>query len=61
MSNETFTVFLEGTFAGTAQSLIEAQTLAKQVANRMGKVGSVKYSIFDNQNNRRGGGTLYST
>jgi hypothetical protein len=60
MNTELFNVFVDGVFAGTAVSLTEAQAVAKQFANRTGKVGSVNYLITDNKNNRRGGGSLYS-
>lgn len=59
--SETFNVFVEGTFVGTAPTLPEANQVAKRMANRMGKVGSVNILITDDKNNRRQGGSIYVT
>lgn len=58
---EIFNVFIEGTFVGTATTLVEATNVARMAANRLGKLGSVKFLITDNKNNRRQGGSLYIT
>jgi len=56
---ETFKVLVEGQFVGTASSVSQGEQLAHQMAFRMGhRGGGIKMEIFDEQNNRRGGGTI---
>lgn len=58
---DTFKVFLDGNFVGTAPSISEGVTLAHTMANRLKLIGSVSYFIIDDKNNKRSQGSLYST
>ena len=57
--SETFKIFIEGNYVGDAPTLSAADTIARQMAFRMGLQGSVKVRVIDDRNQVRAMSSIY--
>jgi len=59
---DEFKVYVEQSFVGIAHSVNEANTLAREMASKLGyRGGNVHIKLIDQHNQTRQGGTIYVT